>query len=546
MAANKLIALIVLACSTIASAQPPDPGAGSGSAPPPPPPDPTPVTADGRARQRTFEEQFKPTLHGSAIGSELLQIVGQIIVDRATEAGWGVLSSRLTTALDCGDKTNYPQTCKVLTIRIQDVLAAPQALLEAAVSDLSLVLRARLGTWMARSKPFEYFVKITVGVGGIVALWSNHKDGLAGAVLDKARDQLRDAVGGTCPDAVEKLPFDAPSARAAWALGMCVVANSGTFPARLQTCNLPVTLAKCYGETEPVDETTLAIATTLRLSLLDTDAVEKADGLLAFLAHGTAGKIRAAHDPACFAKDDKKQERDLCAALIEDLGQLTSGLIRQDWNKFAVGAVGALSDYGKLPENAKLAGSKFFKLLAAIGQYALTFKKTSLEAHPDAIKEQEAATKARREIVESLVKQMTNRDDRTGRVFSIGGSLAAGPMYRREIGGEHTQGLSVLTLPIGFGLQTYGEGNGGFHLQLSIFDLGQYVTFEEDHEATVGTPDIRAAIAPSLTIGGWFCSRSVPMYVAAHGGFAPFVLESGNAEWFAGIELGAYVPLFDF
>jgi hypothetical protein len=502
-------------------------------------------------RQAEVKSVFTTTLHGGrGVSTELLQIVGQIIVDRATQAGWPILRDRAEQLLACKDKTRYLRTCKVLRdVRIQDLLASPQILLDAAVSDFAAIWRDTLKDKLEKSLPLDYVVKVSVGLGGVLTLWSGmYKDGAAGIVLERLKDSLSEAVGASCEAATTHLPFDGPSARAAWGIGMCLAQGSGGFKPRLEACPLKDTLKACYGnDPTKIDEETLVATQGLKHALLAPDPLDMVEGVTLFTTKGAAGRTRAdtAADATCFRADDKEKppEANLCAALIEDFGQLTIGLLRHDWSRFAAGAVGALRDFGEMPGNKEIAGRKFFQLLAAIGQYALTYQKKNLE---DKAVDQEAATKARREIIEALVKQMTNRDDRTGWVLSVGGSVGAGVMYRREAGGD-IEGWSYVALPIGLGLQHYPESKDhGFHAQVGIFDLGQYVTFEEDHETTVGTPDVKAAIALSATAGVWFGSRSVPIYVGAYGGFAPFVLANGQPEYFIGGILGAYVPLLDF
>jgi hypothetical protein len=482
------------------------------------------------------------TAQAGTIPNELLQIVGQVVADRATQAGWSILERKIKSSLDCEDKTSlYASTCKVFeNVRIPDLLSSPGVLLEAAVTDFARIWRGKLLSAMNPPPAFKNAVELAVGTAGVLALWGGtQKDGAFAVVLEQARERIRDAAGQACPSESANLPLDLPSMRAAYGVALCLVNETQpTYKGRLENCDLATRLATC-GANDPA---TMAAASGLKTSLTrkPIDAVE---GVVLFLTHGAAGRLRLtnANDiPQCFAKGETDPKKNLCATLVEDVGEATIGLARQDWTRFASGAVAVLNDHGKLG-GEKVSGTRFFQLLAGIGQYALTYK------DPDGTTNENAA-KARRDIIESLVKQMTHRDDRTGWIVSVGGSLGAGYMHRKEFSGD-TEGSSVLALPLGLGIQYYPESVGlGFHAQAGVFDLGQYVTFEDDHTTTVGTPDVKAAIALSLSVGVWtpWLSRSIPIFIGPYGGIAPFVLANGKPEYFIGGMVGAYVPLLDF
>lgn len=482
------------------------------------------------------------TAQAGTVSSELLQVIGQVVADRATQAGWSILERKIKTSLDCEQKTTrYASTCKVFdNVRMPDLLSSPRVLLEAAVTDFATIWRGKLMSAMNAPPAFKGAVEIAVGSAGVLALWGgSQKDGAFTVVLEQVRKRIRDAAGNACPSESSELPLDLPSMRGAYGVAMCLVnATQPTFKGRLEGCDLAKQLEGC-GADDPV---TVAVASGLKISLTKPpiDAVE---GVVLFLTHGAAGRLRqtnAKETPRCFAKDGTDPDTNLCAALVEDVGEVTVGLARQDWTRFASGAVAVLNDYGKV-EGDKVSGTQFFQLLAGIGQYALTYKDSDGATTDN-------AAKARRDIIESLVKQMTNRDDRTGWVVSLGGALGAGYMHRKEFDGD-TSGSSVFALPLGFGVQYYPESLGlGFHAQAGVFDLGQYVTFEDNHMATVGTPDVKAAIALSLTLGVWTprLSKSTPIFIGPYAGVAPFVLANGKPEYFIGGMVGAYVPLLDF
>lgn len=72
--------------------------------------------------------------------NEVVQILGQIVVDRASQEGFRLLQQRLIDLLTCegNGKTILPTTCQTLeSLRLQDIASAPQALLSALLADLS-------------------------------------------------------------------------------------------------------------------------------------------------------------------------------------------------------------------------------------------------------------------------------------------------------------------------------------------------------------------------------------------------------------------------
>jgi hypothetical protein len=175
------------------------------------------------------------------------------------------------------------------------------------------------------------------------------------------------------------------------------------------------------------------------------------------------------------------------------------------------------------------------------------------------------AHQRRTALLESLTRDMTNRTDRAGdTIASFGGSLRlvlGGRISRArtEAGNTQKRDYAVwgpLSLPLGFGLDVLGGKPGatgsdarGFHLELGILDLGQYLSF--DGAATLETPDVTSAFAPSVTLGYAF-GRELPFIVGVTGGFTPAYDfdpkrdDDRRGAWMVGVTAGVYVPLFDF
>jgi hypothetical protein len=180
--------------------------------------------------------------------------------------------------------------------------------------------------------------------------------------------------------------------------------------------------------------------------------------------------------------------------------------------------------------------SRALRFIAALLDYAATYTDDAgaKEAH-----------ERRTKVLESLTREMTDRTGRQGdTIVSFGGSLrlTGGTRFR---GSDHTL-FGPLGLPLGFGLQSYRpKGGAGWHLELGILDLGQYVAFQKGGE--VQEPKLADALAPSLSVGR-FWGQELPWFVAATAGYSPhyrFEDTSRRGAWFVGVAFGIYVPLFD-
>jgi hypothetical protein len=159
---------------------------------------------------------------------------------------------------------------------------------------------------------------------------------------------------------------------------------------------------------------------------------------------------------------------------------------------------------------------------------------------------------ARKEVVKELITRLTRRANRNrGAVVSLGGSFGLVGGGRVAVGEADRWALaSVFHLGLGVALDTYHHRQrGGFHLELSPIDLGQYVAFT-NRKLTVDKPDLKAAIAPSIKVGGHFGPKATPLYLGAFVGISPFVREVPAAgermTLSVGAIFGVYVPFIDF
>jgi len=476
------------------------------------------------------------TLQSTDASTELVTIVAQVVADRATQAGWAILRDRLAADLGCGRATTrFPNVCNTLSVRMQDLVASPRPLLDAAMRDLLTIVRETLkgsGVTLTSAGPeakapssatsFDTFV------AALVDEWRNHANAAVHASSRALRGALVDIGKGTvCPNGEGA---NARAAQAIWAVANCVVKAQGRTPDIREQCDLDAELATCTPPSNAQARREAGEALEALLAKSDREAAKYAVEAFFDMARDRVQEIE---------KDGAKQAVTL--DLLRDSEAALTGAIDADWTKVSVSASLVLADVDRLT-GGSIGGKQFFVLAAAVGQYAATYADPST-------KSVEEAQKTRRDVIESLVRSMVSRSDRRGgAVFSLGGTFGLGAAYRRSFDGSTNGGFGPFVMPLGVAVQTYPDDPKSAHgwtAQLSALDIGQYIAWESG-KAEVGSPELRNAVSIGLSVGYWFASREVPIWIGPYGGISPFVRKDGNPSAFIGGTLGAYVPLLDF
>ncbi len=112
--------------------------------------DPVVVLTHSRtaAAARALNTNANPNAIGTGlpdVAAEAVQILGQIVVDRATQAGYRMVSEKVQAGLQCltadgapNPSTLFPSTCAaIVSIRVQDLTMARDVLLRALASDIT-------------------------------------------------------------------------------------------------------------------------------------------------------------------------------------------------------------------------------------------------------------------------------------------------------------------------------------------------------------------------------------------------------------------------
>jgi hypothetical protein len=186
------------------------------------------------------------------------------------------------------------------------------------------------------------------------------------------------------------------------------------------------------------------------------------------------------------------------------------------------------------------------RFLGGLLDYTLTFDTSAALAPAGGDQPKPDQHQARRAVLESLTRDMTDRTGRAGdNILSLGGALrfVGGPRFAAG----HTVLYGPLSLPLGAALDLYSDDAlHGLHLQIDVVDLGQFLSWDESWK--VRDFELAAALAPGVTVG-WAWGGSLPFVVGLTGGYVPrFVVQQNPSHlgaWQFGVTAGIAVPLID-
>lgn len=580
--------MLVLAPTTVTVAATPPTGVPNGEAT-------NPEEAASAARLRSGD--FKETLRwyhdkrratalqepiGKAHGlgdaaAEALQILGQIVTDRASAEAYRLVKGRLEELLYCNPgsaaqvsvpppaaapassartfpKPAFPETCKVLgPLRMEDVATSRDALLGAIAADGLQYLQAVQNSLSPAEKRVE-----EIGAGILVSSIVMPLIIRPKLLADDARAR---AIVGALEAYVDKHWADIePKSKAQHAIAAGVLAY--TRCAHEVADRPPLTVADCnfapyadaYAGTE-LDTQIAARALAAQLVAVATlagpqgqpdvvqrvihavDAVFSSSCMLAVPASTSTRPVSIE-----FKCPSPPGQIDLNHPLptttwLAFAQPIVDAALERDSNALVASIANVLSVFAKAEYERD--HQRAFLLLGSLLQYSATYAGQD-SATAEQLHDQ------RSKILESLTRSMSDRTARDGDgVWSFGGSLRLVGGVR--LGGTKPALLSPLGLPLGIGFDHVASGGAaGFHLEFSPVDLGQYVSY--DNRAVVKTPEVADAVSPSVTLGvGW--GRSMPLVLGATFGYSPaFRLNPDNETkgvLNAGLTLGIYVPLID-
>jgi hypothetical protein len=179
-----------------------------------------------------------------------------------------------------------------------------------------------------------------------------------------------------------------------------------------------------------------------------------------------------------------------------------------------------------------------FAVISAIVSYGMTYTTDGKNSNDSA----EFRADQRKKAMEVLIESLTDRAGRSGEwVFSLGSVVGFAFAWSAPRDEEFKLNLSPLRLETGLSAQYLPAGaawplsNWGFHAQISVLDLAQYVAIRsEEGDVQTTEPGLETAIFFGGTLGALIGRPSAPILVGLFGGMAPGLQ-------FEGAEKGAYV-----
>jgi hypothetical protein len=514
----------------------------------------------------------------SAATAETLQILGQIVVDRASNKAYGLLQDRVEALLDCQDKSksHFPATCAaVVSLRIQDLAMAPTVLFNALAKDLVSyvgtswpgVSSKTLGAGVFASSVVPMVARPSVAqdatIRAIVDALSSYVAGLT-LPNDTAKDASAKDVTAKDVTAKDVTAKDAPKEEAVkldaaqWAVVLGVVAyakcaalNDGA-SRTLAQCDIGAIVDQLGKDHESSKAAALALASRLLSiaiaastdkqrvrvavdTLCDTSCMLELNADPPALACADVDKITDLNVPNLAANDIAFLEASIDAALAADSGRIV--VVASEYVDLLL----------KQQPDESLKKKRALRLLGGLLDYGATFADSSTP------QDQVSQTKIhdqRTKILESLTTDMTDRTGRGGDdVFSLGGALrlAGGARLSATTSGAAVYGPISLPLGIAYTHIPKQEHGWGFHAQIDIFDLGNYVTFDQGPK--VKTPEVGDALSIGVSAGAAY-GTGLPLVIAPTVGYTPqFQLDPNQPDkrgaWNFGLTVGVHVPLID-
>jgi hypothetical protein len=519
-------------------------------------------------RQVTALRPGVGTAHGlEDAAAETLQILGQIVADRASAEAYRLLKKRLEELLQCNSapapappsrngrtypKPKFQETCKVLRpLRMEDLATSRDALLGALAADGLAYLQAVQNSLTPAEKRVEAIGAAVVVTAIVVPLIIRPKlladDSRARAIVgaleafaDKNWDKVDEMSKAQRAIAAGVMAYtrcayevsDKPGTTVAdcnfapYADGYAGAELDAQVAARALAAELVAvaTVVGPQGQPDAVQRVLHAVDAVFASSCMLLAAPSAPEGNIEFCCPSPPSRIDL-EQPLKATTWLAFAQPIIDAALERDSNALVASIAH-------VLEVFANAEYERDHQRA-------FLLLGSLLQYSATYAaQTSASA--------EQLHDQRSKILESLTRSMTDRTARDGDdIWSFGGSLRLVGGIR--VGDAKPAVLSPLGLPLGVGFDHVARGGAaGFHLEFSPVDLGQYVAY--DNRAEVKTPEVADAVSPSVTIGaGW--GRSMPLVLGATFGYSPAFRLSPDKDtkgvFNAGVTLGIYVPLID-
>jgi hypothetical protein len=526
---------------------------------------------------------------------ETLQILGQIVADRATAQAYALLKQKLMDLLKCQpDSTStagFNATCKVLVpLRMQDIAASGDAFLSAIVSDGLGFIEAKI--------PFA---------NAVDPIWASLVTNVVVPLVTKVQrspdaSSVRQIVDALVTYADKGLPEVSLTQQervvvvGVTAYLQCITPETAADTAQLlAACDIGANVSKLAGSDVAIIPAASLLAQDLVFVATPTKgsarprierAVDMAFGTMCMMVStpipapveapapatppqgtaptttganpaGPALPIAATPQLACMIPTAPpiKTAQDALALAQPIIDDAISG----DTNALVTAIVQALQYVNSTIEDHDKA--RAFALIGGLLEYTATYTQSSTSSPTSASMSGSGSGSTsgsgsslhsqRTQILESLTAMMTDRTGREGDVVaSLGGSLRLVGGARVGLQEKGAAFFGPLSLPLGVAVTQIPATTGcrcGVHVEIDAVDLGQYLSWNQG--ASVATPQIEDALSPSTTVGVAF-GPTMPFVIGVTAGYSPsFVLNtadpSSKGTFNLGVVVGVDVPLID-
>ncbi len=499
--------------------------------------------------------------------AETLQILGQIVVDRAAGKAYQLISDKLQEVLGCTarDATRFAATCAALaSMRLEDLAMAPRMLLTAFAKDLMGLIAPKL----------EGDLGPTFGAaltGALIPLIAD-----PALLQEPAIRSVFDALDGWVAEhgSLDKLsPAGKAVAIGVLAYTKCAIADPSS--AGLRRCDVSA-IVDSLGVDAPDARPAARVLAGRLIALAAAPSTEVARAKLAvdtffatacMLARPQTPGAAAGHTGAVAsttatvtgapaAADDKPAPPALACPDIDTLDKLDTlaglalaraladAVFSADPGQVVV--VAARFIELKLAKDATTATRKRrgLRLLGGLLSYAATYASSPGSGDAASLHDQ------RSKILESLTRDMSDRTGREGDdIWSLGGSLRVILGGRVGFSDSGNVVMGPLSLPLGLSFTHIPIRSSacGFHFEANAFDLGNYLSF--DQGPGLKTPEVGDALAPGIELGV-ACGRDLPYVVTGSVSYTPrFLVEPSQADKRGsiniGVTFGIHVPVID-
>lgn len=541
-----------------------------------------------------------------AIAQDLVKALAQAVLNKVKRAGLRAAADFMKKAIKCdSNQAQFPNTCKVFETDVKKWLFQPKGLLEAFLEDLLEMLNKLNSTHAKNLGTALKAIQAQTLITELITDWKIYRNnGVREKVINHFEGIMQETFKSkqTCKEVNSSNMTEKYLKRSFWAVGKCLQdaasntrrPTASSIQRKLAACKIGTFLDKCVDESNAGKKKTAErillefTALSLRITkvFLENDMQKASDRkqaakqAMTLLFDFVIEVVKAKGETAKAAKD--KVAAKAAEQFATNFKNIAIGIIDEDWAKLTSSAINVviksieIATEKKVAKEAKKASDeakkkvtggstkkkkagqiaynkkkkeiedqktlkktpleRFLKILSILSQYTATYGKDTKDSQDTRVK-----------IIENLMEEFTDRSAQLkGVVFSIGGSLTAsgGAEFYPYKTSDRLFGSFAPSLKLGFAMQTYHENRHvGFHLELGILDLGNYMKVET-LKLNEGNLDWAQILSPSITAAVWFGPRETPLYFGLSASVLP-LSNDGNAAFKFQAVFGIYIPIFD-